>query len=78
MDEEYKDMHSFRHVLNKHFFKFFFGLLGMIAVGLFVAYGTHYYSSYKKFNEQVKKQDAAKAGADRLQKLYEADTRGGN
>lgn len=58
-------MHSFRHVLNKHFFKFFFGLLGMIAVGLFVAYGTHYYSNYKKFNEQIKKQEAQKAEVER-------------
>lgn len=70
-------MHSFRHVLNKHFFKFFTGLLAMIAAGFLVAYGTNYYSNIKRYNAEVKKEEARLAEVERLRKLYESDTFGG-
>lgn len=60
-------------LLNRHFWKFFLGLLGLVAAGLFVVYGTSFYA-YKKYqNEEVKRQ----AGIERLNKLYENDTYGG-
>ena len=75
--KDYDEMHSFRHVLNRHFFKFFLGLLGMIAAGFLVAYGTNYYSNLKKYNAEVKKQEAAKEETERIRKLYAEDTYGG-
>ena len=77
MEPDYDEMHSFRHVFNKHFFKFFFGLLGMIAAGFLLAYGTNYYSNLKRYNEQVNKEEVRVAEAERIRKLYESDTYGG-
>lgn len=74
MEPDYNEVHSFKHVINKHFWKFFFGLLAMIAVGFFVAYGTYYYGSYKRFQEQTRKQEAQKAEAERLRKLYDLES----
>jgi len=64
-------------LLNTHFWKFFCGLLGIVAVGLFVAYGTNYYSNYKLFHAERERQEAQRAEAERIRKLYEEDTYGG-
>ena len=68
---------GFWSLFNKHFWKLFFGMLGMIAAGLFVAYGTNYYSYYRQFGEQVKREDLQRAEADKLRQISESDTYGG-
>jgi hypothetical protein len=77
MEPDYDDMHSFKHVLNKHFFKFFFGVFGMISAGLLVAYSVHFYSNYREFDAQLKTQEAQRVDVERVRKLYEEDTYGG-
>src|SRR3989338_7771460 len=60
-------------LLNRHFWKFFFGLLAVMAVGFFVMYATHFWTKYQALQADVK----AKEEFDRIQKLYQEDTYGG-
>ena len=60
-------------LLNRHFWKFFFGLLAVMAVGFFVMYATHFWTKYQALQADVK----AKEEFDRIQKLYQEDTFGG-
>src|SRR3990167_5760356 len=60
-------------LLNKHFWKFFAGLLGLVALGFLVVSGTNFYAKYKIQREQARQQ----AAYDATQKRYTEDTYGG-
>jgi len=64
-NEEYKRVHSFRGLLNRHFWKFFIVMLLMIAGGFLVAYTTNYYGEYKRWRaaEDARQEAAVKAEA---------------
>lgn len=41
-------------MLNRHFWKFFFGMLGLIMVGFLVIYGTNFYADLNKNRASTK------------------------
>jgi len=45
-------------LLNKHFWKFFAGLVGLVALGFLVVAGTNFYAKYKIQREQTRQQAA--------------------
>lgn len=60
-------------LLNKHFWKFFAGMVCLIILGLVVVLATDYYTKSKVLAEQAKQEKAYQD----LKKLYEEDTYGG-
>lgn len=59
--------------INKHFFKFFVGLVLLMCVGLAVAYGTHFYTRQKAAAQLSEQEQALKE----YEARYVADTYGG-
>lgn len=39
-------------LLNRHFWKFFFGLLAIVVLGFAAIYGADYYLNYKAYSSQ--------------------------
>ena len=62
--------------LNKHFWKFFAGLLAIVVLGFLVIYGADFYNNPRILRDWLEARKTQKQYED-LKKLYEADTYGG-
>src|SRR3989344_584419 len=63
-------------LLNKHFWKFFAGLLAIVVLGFLVIYGADFYNNPRILRDWLEARKTQKQYED-LKKLYEADTYGG-
>ena len=63
-------------LLNKHFWKFFAGLLGILALGFLAVYGSAIYDNSGSLRDWWNAKKAARE-YEALKKLYEEDTYGG-
>src|SRR3989344_5214806 len=63
-------------LLNKHFWKFFAGLLEIVVLGFLVIYGADFYNNPRILRDWLEARKTQKQYED-LKKLYEADTYGG-
>jgi len=63
-------------LFNKHFWKFFAGLLAIVVLGFLVIYGADFYNNPRILRDWLEARKTQKQYED-LKKLYEADTYGG-